>query len=347
MAAPAGDSIGMMEGAYFVSRKEILDWLNETLAISLTKVEQTCTGAVACQLLDMIFPGKVPVRRINWGAKHYHEYVGNYKIVQDVFNKMNVEKHVEVAKLSRGLYMDNLEFMQWFKRFFELNFGGQEYDPTARRERGKGGPAYNTAVARAVRSGGDSGGRSSGSRRGRSSRGRGGRTGRATRGGRSRDADEGSARASKPARSSDRLTRGAGRRRPAASGASAAAVSELEKENAELKLTVDGLEKERDFYFGKLRDIEVLLQGYDGKDTELAELIFKILYATEDDFVALDEDGVPVDDGDDVAAGGHVDDVDDDDDDAVLGAAGAEDEEDDLLADEGVEEPFDDEDETF
>lgn len=47
---------------------------------------------------------------------------------------------------------------------------------------------------------------------------------------------------------------------------------------------VDGLEKERDFYFGKLRDIEILLQAYGGKDKDLVGQVFKILYATEDDF---------------------------------------------------------------
>jgi hypothetical protein len=39
-----------------------------------------------------------------------------------------------------------------------------------------------------------------------------------------------------------------------------AAYDEQSKQYSELKLEVDGLEKERDFYFDKLRDIEIMLQ---------------------------------------------------------------------------------------
>ncbi len=47
----------------------------------------------------------------------------------------------------------------------------------------------------------------------------------------------------------------------------------------ELKVTLDGLEKERDFYFGKLRDIEVLCQEAD--ENPILRKILDILYATE------------------------------------------------------------------
>jgi microtubule-associated protein, RP/EB family len=50
-------NIGMMDGAFFVGRKEIVDWVNDTLEINISKVEQTCSGAIACQLLDIMHPG--------------------------------------------------------------------------------------------------------------------------------------------------------------------------------------------------------------------------------------------------------------------------------------------------
>lgn len=47
------------------------------------------------------------------------------------------------------------------------------------------------------------------------------------------------------------------------------------KQITQLQVTVDGLEKERDFYFGKLRDIEIMVQSKVGKyDLKIVDLIF-------------------------------------------------------------------------
>ncbi len=60
----------------------------------------------------------------------------------------------------------------------------------------------------------------------------------------------------------------------------------LINENNEMKTTLDGLEKERDFYFGKLRDIEVLCQEYDSENLPevnpkpVVKKILEILYST-------------------------------------------------------------------
>lgn len=54
---------------------------------------------------------------------------------------------------------------------------------------------------------------------------------------------------------------------------------------------MDTLEKERDFYFGKLRDIELYLQANQDQATPLSENVLKILYASEEEKVNIDEKG--------------------------------------------------------
>ena len=33
----------------------------------------------------------------------------------------------------KGLFQHNFEFVQWFKKFFDANYGGQDYDPISAR----------------------------------------------------------------------------------------------------------------------------------------------------------------------------------------------------------------------
>lgn len=37
-------------------------------------------------------------------------------------------------KLVRGRFQDNFEFVQWFKKFFDANYDGKEYDPEVARQ---------------------------------------------------------------------------------------------------------------------------------------------------------------------------------------------------------------------
>jgi hypothetical protein len=50
--------------------------------------------------------------------------VHNYKILQAAFDKTGHKKHIEVQKLIKCKYQDNLEFAQWFKAFFDMHSGG-------------------------------------------------------------------------------------------------------------------------------------------------------------------------------------------------------------------------------
>lgn len=59
----------------------------------------------------------------------------------------------------------------------------------------------------------------------------------------------------------------------------------------ELKLNNDTLDREREFYFGKLRDIEDLLQKRGLESDPLGSEILKILYASEEEEVFVDDKG--------------------------------------------------------
>ena len=76
----------------------------------------------------------------------------------------------------------------------------------------------------------------------------------------------------------------------AGGAAPVAQVEELNAQIVEKNLTIEALEKERNFYFEKLRDIEVLAQEHEVVDASgISQKVLDVLCATEDGF-AVPED---------------------------------------------------------
>jgi microtubule-associated protein, RP/EB family len=143
---------------------------------------------------------------------------------------------------------DNLEFLQWTKRYWDQYEPGHDYDAVGRRK-GSGAPAPAAATPRTS-------------------------TGTAAR----------RPQAGAAPRATPRVA-------AAASVGGTGSAGALRAENDTLKEAIAGLEKERDFYFSKLRDIELLLQTAVDADAELekddnglVKNIQAILYSTEEGF---------------------------------------------------------------
>ncbi|XP_031365047.1 microtubule-associated protein RP/EB family member 1 isoform X4 [Apis dorsata] len=360
-----------------LSRHDMLAWVNDCLQSSFTKIEELCTGAVYCQFMDMLFPGSVPLKRVKFKTNLEHEYIQNFKILQGGFKKMNVDKVIPVDKLVKGRFQDNFEFLQWFKKFFDANYDGREYDAyeargciplgsgvdgthnlsnpqlvplppqskqtqmqqkhtqqrniTPRQQAGfslifilyqcfffcnhlqivpidklvKGRFQDNFEFLQWFKKFFDAnysrtepydalamrGGEPMGS--GGSNAPHGTNTKRTT----PRDVNS-----AKPAA---RIVTKAPAHRPQAktgvgNRGEAGKVEELSAQVMELKMSLEGLEKERDFYFGKLRDIEVMCQDCDNGDPPpIVQKILEVLYATEEGFAPPEElegDGLAPDD---------------------------------------------------
>ena len=64
--------------------------------------------------------GKVAMQRVNFKAVNEWQFINNLKILQQGFSKCKILKYIDIEKLSKCKYQDNLEFIQWMKRYFEL-----------------------------------------------------------------------------------------------------------------------------------------------------------------------------------------------------------------------------------
>lgn len=113
-------------------------------------------------MLDSLYPNTFPFQRVKWSAKHEHEFVDNYKILQNAFDKNGIKRHIDVGKLVKARYLDNLEFCQWLKAYWEKNYSGDEYDALARRRNNDlhyilGGGKVGAPTQAAPRTGGAAG----------------------------------------------------------------------------------------------------------------------------------------------------------------------------------------------
>ncbi|KFQ50551.1 Microtubule-associated protein RP/EB family member 3, partial [Nestor notabilis] len=235
-----------------LSRHDMLAWVNDSLQLNYTKIEQLCSGAAYCQFMDMLFPGCVHLRKVKFQAKLEHEYIHNFKVLQAAFKKMGVDKIIAVERLVKGKFQDNFEFIQWFKKFFDANYDGKEYNPLLARQGQDVAPPPNPG-------------------------------------------DHIFNKSKKPIGTAGRVPActpaftwghpSVGEREwslappPSATLKVMSPLSHPPPKN--VKLTVDGLEKERDFYFSKLRDIELICQEHENENSPIITGIVSVLYATE------------------------------------------------------------------
>jgi len=239
--------------------------------------------------------------RINFAARHDYESLANFKVLQNVFIKNRIDKPIPVDRLVRCKMQDNLEFLQWIKKFWDMHYTGEgSYDAEGRR-------------ALAPASGRTTPGRrpvsSAGARPRQSAAPRPSNVGPRPSNAGPRPSTTGArppssaqpARAPSstgPARRMSVAARGAAR----APAVSNEMLNQLTTEIDEMKVSVDSLERERDFYFAKLRDVEVIVQERlaevirpteDGEElmdpsyaseADLLKQIQSVLYQTEEGF---------------------------------------------------------------
>eukprot|EP00826_Nyctotherus_ovalis_P061162 TRINITY_DN8674_c0_g1_i12.p1 TRINITY_DN8674_c0_g1~~TRINITY_DN8674_c0_g1_i12.p1 ORF type:complete len:258 (+),score=75.45 TRINITY_DN8674_c0_g1_i12:180-953(+) len=215
---------------------ELIAWINNLLKVNIVKIEQTYSGAVACQIVDAISPGVVPLQKVSWDPRQEHECVANYKILQQAFFKLRVGRKVNVEKLVGGDYGENLEFLQWLKQYYETHANlAVSYNAIERREN-----ALRVAE----------------------------------------NSKRQSTMTLKDVMPSAKKTLMSKENRMNGNGAIEYKAEAYIKEINSLRAANIELQKERDFYLSKLRDLEMVLQLHEKEKVPLADWMRKVLYGT-------------------------------------------------------------------
>uniref|UniRef100_A0A6G1SAF9 Microtubule-associated protein RP/EB family member 1 n=1 Tax=Aceria tosichella TaxID=561515 RepID=A0A6G1SAF9_9ACAR len=107
-----------------ISQDEMLNWVNDCLQADYKKIEELSNGSAYAQLMNLLFPGSVPIKEIKSGTYSEHEHIQNFNLVQAALKKIGCNQEIPVDRLVKAQFQDNLEFLQWFKNFFDANYDG-------------------------------------------------------------------------------------------------------------------------------------------------------------------------------------------------------------------------------
>jgi len=285
------NKIGLQHKAFQVGRNTLLAWVNKCFNLGYTKVEQLHTGAAYCQMLDCLYGSSkgFKMKKVNWfydsnGKEiNYHndgKISDNWDKVTKCLSKHSQSRELNRNRVVQGKFQDNLECLQWFKHFFQCKYTGAAYNAVARRK-GKPGTSggkvlYFSDATMSL----------------------------------TEEPDEGISMASVEVKSNKKSkkkkagSKGGKKRKGKKSPktrSSGLDKDALEKENSTLTLTVEAVEKERNFYFGKLREIEILCQVEEENATDddgskqinvsdhnekmkaFKDQVLKIMYKTDED----------------------------------------------------------------
>ncbi|GAV02310.1 hypothetical protein RvY_12895 [Ramazzottius varieornatus] len=296
-----------------ISRHDMLNWVNDCLQSNFQKIEDLANGAAYCQFMHMLFPNTVPMKKVKFNTRLEHEFVGNWKILQGALKSVGVDKLIQVEKLIKGKFQDNFEFIQWFKKFFdanaaEINIDG--YDPMEARGGEPMGSTTNTSTSKPTGGIKFPPAKPVAQKRPEAAP----VSARPTTASSTAKSAVGTTKTSSASSVAPKSARG----EPAASNGSrhgsvpglntisletmqqalAQQLEHMQIELAESKSACENATQERDFYYSKLRDIEVLCQEAAASSTNIdGDKILQIMYAPEA--------GV-ADGAEDVENGGHL-----------------------------------------
>ena len=108
-----------------LGRSELLNWVNKTIESDYMKIEDLSDGVGFCQIIDAFFKNvSKEMNGLIFNAINEIELKNkNLCLLNSLLGKAGCIKHIDPNKLSKGLFSTNLEFLQFLFDFIYKTFG--------------------------------------------------------------------------------------------------------------------------------------------------------------------------------------------------------------------------------
>jgi RP/EB family microtubule-associated protein len=108
-----------------LGRSELLTWVNKTVESDYIKIEDLSDGVGFCQIIDAFFKNiSKEMNSLKLNAINEIELKQkNLYLLNTLLGKAGCIKHIDPNKLSKGLFSTNLEFLQFLFDFIYKTFG--------------------------------------------------------------------------------------------------------------------------------------------------------------------------------------------------------------------------------
>jgi len=74
------------------------------LTADITSPTDCSDGVAFCQLLDAVYPGRVPLHRLDFNAQYVEAKERNLRVMRDTLGKLEIEVNVDLPGIANGKF---------------------------------------------------------------------------------------------------------------------------------------------------------------------------------------------------------------------------------------------------
>eukprot|EP01059_Diplonema_ambulator_P037324 TRINITY_DN9825_c0_g1_i1.p1 TRINITY_DN9825_c0_g1~~TRINITY_DN9825_c0_g1_i1.p1 ORF type:complete len:426 (+),score=135.55 TRINITY_DN9825_c0_g1_i1:170-1447(+) len=93
--------------------QELVGWVNDLLGFDYSGVDELVDGVALVQVFHALYPSAVQLARVNLTAESPHQFEHNFKILQQVFAKVNIDKEFVLSNVLEKKKQELYHLVTW------------------------------------------------------------------------------------------------------------------------------------------------------------------------------------------------------------------------------------------